>query len=224
MTIYTFYRITHKDYGNLYVGSTKHLHIRKRGHKSDLNNVNSRNYNIQLYKFIRDNNIQFEDFIFEVLDEFDCNDNEMRFKWEQIFIDQFENILNGINAIFDKKQYFKDYEKQEKRKQYKKEYKKTDKFKEYIKQYAKSENRKQYIKEYHKTDKYKEYKKEYNKQYQKEYTKQNKDKIKQQKKEYYENNKQEISKKIHCDICNKEMSRNSLYSHKKTIHKNKIDN
>jgi len=58
-------------------------------------------------------------------------------------------------------------------------------------------------------DKFKEYKKKY----------ENTDKRKEHKKQYYEDNKEKYKEKGKCELCNKEMRKDSLNRHKKNIHK-----
>jgi hypothetical protein len=61
-----------------------------------------------------------------------------------------------------------------------------------------------------------------NKEYFKQYRDNNKDKIKEYFKEYHkqyrEDNKQKIKEKVECEICNKTLSRCSLYKHNKKFH------
>ena len=83
---------------------------------------------------------------------------------------------------------------------------------------------KEYQKEYQKE--YREENQDKLKEYQKEYYEENKENIKEQQKEYREENKEKLkerykeygSQRVTCDICNKEMRKDSLTKHKK-LHK-----
>src|SRR5690349_4530629 len=127
--IYTFYLISHPDYPELiYIGSTCNFKERKRAHKSHCYNEKSNQYNKKLYQFIRTNEILFDELVFEVLDEFECENRETARKFEQIYIDQFEINLNEIRAYTDIKEWRKRYKElnkeiiKDKSKKYKKEY------------------------------------------------------------------------------------------------------
>ena len=86
------------------------------------------------------------------------------------------------------------------------------------------EKRKEKMKEYYvkNKEKIKEKTKEYRKdnkehiiEYRKKHYEANKDKINEKRKERYKSNKE----KVKCDICNKEMRKDSINKHKKNIHK-----
>jgi hypothetical protein len=52
----------------------------------------------------------------------------------------------------------------------------------------------------------------------KDYREKNKEKISEKKREYYEKNIEKINQKVKCDICDLELSKNSLLLHKKRKH------
>jgi hypothetical protein len=60
-----------------------------------------------------------------------------------------------------------------------------------------------------------EYNDKYTKKRKKEYYNNNKDRIKERKKIYYNKNKEELNKKVKCDLCNAEISKQNLTRHKK---------
>ena len=136
MTIYTFYRITHKDYPELnYIGSTQNLKRRAFCHKTRARCLNkkSSNYNNKLYQTIRKNEIKFDELIFEILMECDTN---IHLKLETMFVQQYNSIEKGVNEVLPKKN--PDYNKlyrvknKEKYKEYNKLYKQTEKYKTYV--------------------------------------------------------------------------------------------
>jgi len=66
---YTFYKISHAGYPELlYIGSIKDFQKRKIKHKSDCYNENLRTYNVQLYQFIRENNINYDSITIEIIE------------------------------------------------------------------------------------------------------------------------------------------------------------
>ena len=70
MTLITFYRITHRDFPELnYIGSTKDSQTRKYNHRSCCFNEISNRYNLKIYQFIRNNNINFDELQFEKISE-----------------------------------------------------------------------------------------------------------------------------------------------------------
>lgn len=88
----------------LYIGSTWNYNRRIREHKSNCYNPKRREYNYNLYKFIRDTDI-WEAFQFTVIDTIECDDsdvdrgkNELHTA-EQFYIDMLEPTLNEHDAI-----------------------------------------------------------------------------------------------------------------------------
>ena len=68
MTNYIFYRITHPNFPLLnYIGSTKDFHKRKIQYKTAYKNPKQVNYNCKLYKYIRDNKINFQSLNFSII-------------------------------------------------------------------------------------------------------------------------------------------------------------
>jgi hypothetical protein len=100
----------------VYIGSTSDLKKRVGCHKLDCFNSNSNNYNVPLYKYIRDNHIDFNIIEVEVLEEIENlfltnKENEINArKREQYHIDiQDEivggNLLNDIRAYITEEEY-----------------------------------------------------------------------------------------------------------------------
>jgi hypothetical protein len=216
-----------------YVGSTTDFTRRKYCHKIVCNNPNSKNYNLKVYQFIRQNN-GWDNWSMILVENFPC-ENELQLKQrERHFIETLESKLNSSIPTRTKKEYNKEYyvENIDKLKEYNKEYRveNIDKLKEYHKEYRDEniDKLKAYIKEY--TINNKDNKKEYNKEYQlkntdkikackKEYYVENIDKLKAYKKEYYVENidklKEYNKEKITCE-CGVLVRRYSLPRHRKS--------
>jgi hypothetical protein len=94
----------------IYIGSTCDLRERLVNHKSSCLNSNSNNYNTPLYKYIRDNDIDFDDIEVEVLEEIENiflsdRENEINArKREQYYIDIQDEIIGG-NILNDRRAY-----------------------------------------------------------------------------------------------------------------------
>ena len=210
ISIYCFKNINDEI---IYVGSTKDIFNRYREHKTNCYNENKHHYNIALYKYFRDNN-GIENFKFIKITE--CNEKE-RYVKEQYYIDLFKPKCNGRNAIFDRKEYLKEYNEKNK-----------DEIKKKKKKYR--ENNKQKIKEWYENNKNK--KNQYNKEYyvkkkedilkyHKEWYENNKDEYLKKQKEWYEKNKEKIKEKgkddrICCRFCKNELRRSDFKKHSKT--------
>jgi group I intron endonuclease len=96
----------------IYVGSSRDLKQRIIEHKSYCNNPKSKKYNFKLYRYIRDN-CGFENFTFETLQRYSCdNEKELHIK-EQEWIDKLKPTLNGKKGYLsssDKKEYQKNFD------------------------------------------------------------------------------------------------------------------
>ena len=170
------YRITCKC-RKVYIGSTGNYENRIHEHKSSCYNEKGKNYNLKIYKHIR-NCCEWNELKFERLRHI-FTDNP--YKVEGYFIKLHNSFRNGLNdryPLLDK----------EKIKEYQKEYRENnkEKRKDYDKEYR--ENNKEKLKKDKK--KYHENNKEKIKEYQKKYRENNKEKIKEYKKKYHENNKE----------------------------------
>jgi hypothetical protein len=100
----------------VYIGSTCDLRKRIIWHKSDCYNQNKCHYNKLLYKYIRDNHIDFIDIEVEVLEEVENlflsnRENEINArKREQYYINNQNeitggNLLNDIRAYISEEEY-----------------------------------------------------------------------------------------------------------------------
>jgi len=203
--------------GMIYIGSTWDFDTRIIHHKNYCYNENSDVYNYKIYKYIRENNIDWNDITIEYIytHELDEKDNLLKRQIEQKYIDEFDSINNGLNTINayitdeQKKEYHNEYRelhKEEiklKRKNYYEKHK--EKINKYLKKYNEEHKEKinEYLKKY--TEDHKENKKEYYKKYYenhrekyKEYDRlkyeRNREKILAQKRIYYNNNKEKKKK------------------------------
>tara|TARA_R110002153_G_C13055864_1_gene471527 strand:- start:60 stop:551 length:492 start_codon:yes stop_codon:yes gene_type:complete len=131
-----------------YIGSTTNLKRRMIQHKYNCNNINSNEYNINIYKFIRQNK-GYDNFYFEILqDEIEFNHRKELEIIERFHIEDigFNLTLNVIIPSRTKKEY----KKTEKNKNLNKKYyeKNKNKIKETTKQYRL--NNKDKLKQYKK--------------------------------------------------------------------------
>tara|TARA_R110000823_G_scaffold312854_1_gene439914 strand:- start:186 stop:845 length:660 start_codon:yes stop_codon:yes gene_type:complete len=166
---YTFYKIVNinGDVDLCYVGSTCNMKQRRKSHKSDCNNENCKNYNLKLYKTIREYGGWDEFKMIEIGNETQLTKRQAE-QIEETYRVQLKANLNTLKC-FKTEQEIKEYNKQyridnadkinEKAKQYYidnpdkiKQYRidNADKMKEYRKQYS-IDN----------VDKLKEYRKQY---------------------------------------------------------------
>ena len=181
----------------IYIGSTSNYKKRQISHKSDCNNLNSKDHNIKLYRFMRSKG-GFHKFKFEIIE--DCvEDNKLEL--EKMYIDMYNPELNTIKYNFDKKEYNKEYNKNNKEKraeQRKKDYEKNkEKYKEYYKDYNENNKKKLLA-------------------YSKDYNENNKEKISEQKKQYYIKNKEKYNEKICCRACRCEIKKREFKRHCET--------
>jgi len=130
------YTIRSKD--NIYVGSTLNFRARKNTHKSSLTNENSKEYNIKLYKTIRDNDGEWD---MQPHSIFPCG-SKMELTIEEERIRQLLNAdMNsnscgtGLTGPEYKKQYYDQYK--DKYTEYKKQWyeQNRDEHNETMKQY-----------------------------------------------------------------------------------------
>jgi glutamate synthase domain-containing protein 2 len=188
-----FYRIVCNDLTitECYIGQTTNFIKRKQEHKKVCNNENQKNYNLKVYKFIRENG-GWMNWSMIMIEQISCENFNEASKIERKFLEEYKGTLNSNIPSRTKKEFNKEYKElnKDKIKEKDKEYRKLnkDKKKEYdeINKYI----IKQYQKEYYidNIDKIKEYQ-ELNKDKIKEYQELNKDKIKEYNKEYYQKKK-----------------------------------
>ena len=90
------YKMSHPKFSKfIYIGSTKNLQNRIKRHKLDCFNPKSNDHHRKLYKFIRENNINFDEIEFELVAE--ATENVL--KTEAYFIKEFDSINKGLNTI-----------------------------------------------------------------------------------------------------------------------------
>jgi NADH pyrophosphatase NudC (nudix superfamily) len=116
----------------IYIGSTYELKKRVGEHKSNCFNSNNREYNKSLYKYIRDNNIDFDDIEIEVLEDVENlfltnQENEIQArKREQYYINDQDEIT-GENILNDHRAYITEEQNKERIKEYNAQYRQNNK-------------------------------------------------------------------------------------------------
>ena len=199
----TIYKIVCNDVNvkELYVGHTTNFIQRKSHHKSNCNNINSKDYNIYVYQFIR-NNGGWDNFNMIEIEKYPCNDRMEACKKERYWIETLNATLNKVIPSRTLKEYRED--NKSKKTEYNKEYYDNNKSK-IIEQ----------TKNYYKNNKSKKLK------YNKEYYNNNKSNILEQKRNYREANKSNISEKkkvkTTCIICNCEIRKDDIQIHNRSI-------
>ena len=156
------YKLCCKDTNitDIYVGSTTNFYRRKQEHKNRCNNDNVKSYNMNVYKFIR-NNGSWNNWDMIEIEKYNATDKRNLEKIERYWIETLKPSLNKnipIRSYAEKIQLKKIYN-----------FKNKDKFKEY---YQKNKEKKE---EYY----------QQNKEQKKEYQLKNKDKIKEYNRQYY---------------------------------------
>ena len=112
------YKIYCKDelIKDCYIGSTFNFDLRYTNHKNCFNNENSKEYNKKVYQFIR-NNGGWNNFKFEILLSFECDNSNQKIIKEQEFLHEFKPSLNSIKS-FRTEQEKKEYDKEKNKKHY----------------------------------------------------------------------------------------------------------
>lgn len=196
---YVFYKIICLDNSVelCYVGSTANFIKRRSSHKNTCNNENNKNYNLKIYKTIRE---------YGGWSNFKMIQIGTR---EQLTLRQAEQIEEEyrieLNANMNGRRcYITEEQKPKRKKEIDKEYRENNK--EKIKEYYENnkENNKEKIKEYRENNKekmneyqknYRENNKEQTREYNKKYRENNRDKKKELDRKYRENNKEQIKEK-----------------------------
>ena len=90
-----FYKIVSRDLNipDFYVGHTTNFSERKSHHKSSCNNQNNKNYNMPIYKFIREND-GWDNFTMILLDTLPCENKLEAEKKERNYIETLNATLN----------------------------------------------------------------------------------------------------------------------------------
>ena len=111
----TFY--IYKIKGINYIGSTNDIKKRTQLHKSNCYNENRKDYNLLVYHYIREKEIDIELEILGVYKK-ECS-KRIKLLVEQFYINKYDSVNNGLNsynAFTNKKKYMKIYyEKNKKR-------------------------------------------------------------------------------------------------------------
>ena len=102
------YLIKHKtdDTKKVYVGSTNNLKNRINEHKSTCNNEKSKNYNLNLYQYIRENG-GINEYQFIILECYVCNFKHELYYKEDDYIKIYDNNLNSKRAYLTRQEYKK---------------------------------------------------------------------------------------------------------------------
>jgi hypothetical protein len=177
------YKICCKDtlVTDMYIGHTTNFLQRKHNHKSNCCNPNLKNYNLNVYKFIR-NNGGWNNWSMIQLETYNCNNSNEALMRERYWMELLKPKLNINNS------YTTNEEKEIQKKEW------YEENKEKILQKAKEnyeENKEQKL-EYQKQ--YTEENKNLIKHYQEEYREKNKEKLADQKKIYRAEHKEEAQK------------------------------
>ena len=135
------YKLIHKDdyeNRNVYVGSTIDFTKRKSSHKKRCLDEKSKEYNLKVYKVIRENE-GWENWRMIEIEKYPCNDKREAEAREQYWLEHFNAELNTHKAFTTKEQ----------KKEYIKQYclENAEEIKEKSKQYRLDNP--QYIKQYH---------------------------------------------------------------------------
>lgn len=161
---------------DIYIGSTTNFRIRKNGHKTTCNNINSKNYNHRVYKFIRDNG-NWENWDMVMIEEYkECQSKLQLEKKERYYIETLCSTLNMCIPTRTTKEYL--VSSRDARLKRMSIYRNENKEKIKISKQIHYQKNKDYI-----SKKASEYRNE------------NKEKIKLHKKEYYQKNKDIIREK-----------------------------
>lgn len=82
------------DITDIYIGSTTNFKQRKSAHKNTCNNLNSRKYNRLVYKFIRENGGNWENWDMVLVEYYKCETKLELEKREREIIDELKPTLN----------------------------------------------------------------------------------------------------------------------------------
>ena len=106
----------------LYIGSTTNFSRRKCQHKTSCNNIKSKEYNFNVYQFIRDNG-DWCNWSMILIEEYKCNSSMELLKRERYWIETLKATLNNnvpFRSSKEKKEYRQHYyrDKKDNYKQY----------------------------------------------------------------------------------------------------------
>ena len=109
-----------------YVGHTTNFRHRKSQHKCTCNNEKNKDYNLKIYKTIRDNGGWWKWSMIEI-EKYPCNDKNEACSRERFYYEQLNSTMNTLKPMITR-QELKDLNKQ---------YKQTEKYKAVAKIYGK---------------------------------------------------------------------------------------
>ena len=106
----TIYKLVCKDTSitDCYVGSTTCHNARKSAHKSACNNEKNKNYNLPVYRFIRDNG-GWDSWEFVLLEDYPCNKKKQLNIRERYWYEQSNATLNDRYPERSQKEYNTEY-------------------------------------------------------------------------------------------------------------------
>ena len=93
------------DIKEIYIGSTTNFYRRKQEHKSICNNSNIKNYNLNVYKFIRANG-NWDNWDMIIIEKFECNDKLELHKQERYWLENLQASLNSQIPNRSKKEHY----------------------------------------------------------------------------------------------------------------------
>jgi len=104
-----FYKIVSKqlDIKDLYVGHTTDFARRKRGHKTVCSNQSNKNYNLNIYQYIRENG-GWDNFDMVLIERRPCVDVLDAKRIERSYIEQFQANLNHSVPSRTREEWAKD--------------------------------------------------------------------------------------------------------------------
>jgi hypothetical protein len=111
------YKIVSNDLNirDFYVGSTTEFTKRKCGHKSTCTNINSKNYNLKLYQFIRDNG-DWENWSMILIEMYPCVNHLESLQRERYWCENLNATLNSVVPSRTKQEYDKQHFQENKEK------------------------------------------------------------------------------------------------------------
>ena len=104
------YKIKHKDDfndDNIYIGSTCNLIRRRHQHKNACCNQDNKDYNLNVYKYIRDNN-GWDCFILIKMHDYPCHNKSDLVIEERRVVDMLRPKLNMREPVRSMKEYYQD--------------------------------------------------------------------------------------------------------------------
>jgi len=199
------------DIQDEYVGSTTNFKQRKKAHKNNCYNANDRKYDLNVYKFIRDNG-GFENWDMILIEEYSCNSKKQLESRERYWIEKLKCSLNSSLPTRTVKQYRQ--QNKEKYKQHSRNYYERNKEKEKERSKKYIDNNKEKIKE--NKQKWYQNNKEKEKERSKNYKEVNKKDLTEKRKLQYEEINEKRREKVECIHCKMIINKSSLIRHQKS--------